>query len=178
MEKSRPLFFVVLMTIVLGAFVSCNSDTEDTVTQYLEWNNENVAYFNAAKTAVDEDGNRIYEVVKPNWDTTSCILMHYYTRGEGTVSPYYTSFVKVCYRGEMIDGVVFDSSHVSPSNPMTAKVSSLVNGWAVAMEKMHVGDSCRIVIPQNMGYASAPSGSVKPYSTLIFDVKLLEITRQ
>lgn len=178
MEKSRIIFLSMLVGLSLVGVVSCDSDTEDTVTQYLEWNNENVAYFDAARAELDEEGNLKYEVVKPNWDTTSCILMHYYTRGEGVVSPYYTSFVKVCYRGEMIDGTVFDSTHVSPSNPMEAKISSLVDGWAVAMERMHVGDSCRIIIPQNMGYASSSTGGVKPYSTLIFDVKLVEITRQ
>lgn len=167
-----------LCGVLFLGMLSCHSDAEDTVTKYYEWNDDNVAYFKAAMNYRDDNGNLFYEVVKPDWDTTSCILMHYFERGEGTESPYYTSFVKVCYKGMLIDDKVFDSAHASPSNPLTAKLSTLIDGWAVALERMHTGDSCRIVVPQNLGYGSGSSGRVKPYSTLIFDIKLLEITRQ
>ena len=73
---------------------------------------------------------------------------------------------------------VFDATHESPDNPMTAKISSLVDGWTVAMERMHVGDSCRVVIPQNLGYGERSQNLIKPYSTLIFDIKLMEIVRR
>lgn len=177
MEKARN-FFLSLLSCCLLAMTACNDDVEDTVSQYLDWNNENVAYFEAAKLETDADGKRVYDVVSPNWDPSSCVLIHYYKRGTGTVSPYYTSFVKVCYKGQLIDGTVFDATYQSPSNPMTAKISSLVDGWAVAMEHMHVGDSCRVIIPQNLGYGVQSRGSIKPYSTLIFDIKLMEIVRQ
>lgn len=177
MEKTR-IFFLSLLSCCLMAMISCNDDVEDTVTEYLEWNNQNVAYFEAAKLETDEEGNRVYQVISPNWDPSSCVLMHYYKRGTGTVSPYSTSFVKVCYKGQLIDGTVFDDIYQSPDNPMTAKISSLVQGWTVAMERMHVGDSCRVIIPQNLGYGSRSQGSIKPYSTLIFDIKLMEIVRQ
>lgn len=177
MEKARN-FFLSLLSCCLLAMTACNDDVEDTVSQYLDWNNENVAYFEAAKLETDADGKRVYDVVSPNWDPSSCVLIHYYKRGTGTVSPYYTSFVKVCYKGQLIDGTVFDATYQSPSNPMTAKISSLVDGWAVAMEHMRVGDSCRVIIPQNLGYGVQSRGSIKPYSTLIFDIKLMEIVRQ
>lgn len=40
---------------------------------------------------------------------------------------------------------------------------------------MRVGDSARIVIPYNLGYGSSNSGVIKPYSTLVFDLKLVDI---
>ena len=158
--------------------VAGKDEVEGTVTGYHEWNNQNVADFEAAKLETDEEGNRVSRVRSANVDPSSCVLMHYYKRGTGTVSPYSTSFVKVCYKGQLIDGTVFDDIYQSPDNPMTAKISSLVQGWTVAMERMHVGDSCRVIIPQNLGYGSRSQGSIKPYSTLIFDIKLMEIVRQ
>ena len=178
MKRSKGYFFPFLFAFFLCGMFACKDDAEDTVTRYLKWNKQNMAYFENAKTLTDENGSLYYEEVCPNWDTTSCVLMHHYTYGESTETPYYTSFIKVCYRGELIDGTGFDSTHVSSTNPMEAKLSSLVDGWAAALEKMHPGDSCRVVIPQNLGYGASSSGAIKPYSTLIFDIKLLEITRQ
>jgi len=41
---------------------------------------------------------------------------------------------------------------------------------------MHVGDSCRIVIPYTMGYGSYDMGTIlQPYSMLQFDLKLVDI---
>ena len=62
MEKTRILF-LSLLSCCLMAMISCNDDVEDTVTEYLEWNNQNVAYFEAAKLETDEEGNRVYQVI-------------------------------------------------------------------------------------------------------------------
>jgi len=41
---------------------------------------------------------------------------------------------------------------------------------------MHVGDSCRIVVPYTMGYGSYDMGTIlQPYSMLQFDLKLVDI---
>ena len=43
---------------------------------------------------------------------------------------------------------------------------------------MHVGDSCKIIIPYNLGYGSTSRGTViKAYSMLEFDIKLVDIYR-
>ena len=79
MEKIKILFLAVLSCCIF-VMPSCKDDVEDTVTEYLKWNDENVAYFEAAKVATDEEGNRLYEIVTPNWDPSSCVLMHFYER--------------------------------------------------------------------------------------------------
>ena len=40
---------------------------------------------------------------------------------------------------------------------------------------MHIGDSVRVVIPYNVGYGTTADGSVKAYSNLEFDLKLVGI---
>jgi len=41
---------------------------------------------------------------------------------------------------------------------------------------MPVGSKFKLYIPQNLGYGSSQAGEViKPFSTLIFEVELLEI---
>jgi len=84
--------------------------------------------------------------------------------------------VKVHYTGKLIDGTVFDSSY--PRNePAEFNVGQVIPGWTEALQLMPVGSSWRVFIPENLAYGSqSPQGSViKPYSTLIFEVELLEI---
>ncbi|MDE6074493.1 MAG: FKBP-type peptidyl-prolyl cis-trans isomerase, partial [Muribaculaceae bacterium] len=45
----------------------------------------------------------------------------------------------------------------------------------IALEKMHVGDSVEVIIPYQAGYGASSSGSILPYSTLRFGIKLVNI---
>jgi FKBP-type peptidyl-prolyl cis-trans isomerase FklB len=42
---------------------------------------------------------------------------------------------------------------------------------------MTVGSKYRLYIPQALGYGGQQAGSIPPYSTLIFEVELLEIVK-
>ena len=42
---------------------------------------------------------------------------------------------------------------------------------------MHIGDSCRVIIPYIVGYGTTASGDIKPFSTLQFDIKLVGIPK-
>lgn len=100
-------------------------------------------------------------------------------KGEGTVSPVSTDYVKVHYHGTLIDGKVFDSS-VDRGTPADFAVAKVVPGFSEALQMMHVGDKYKIYIPQNLGYGergTPPNGgnNIKPYSTIIFELELLEI---
>ena len=50
--------------------------------------------------------------------------------------------------------------------------ASAVDGFHTALLYMHPGDRWRVFIPYSLGYNSSSSGSVQPYSTLIFDIYL------
>jgi len=83
--------------------------------------------------------------------------------------------VKVHYVGTLIDGTEFDSS-VSRGEPAVFPISGVIAGWTEALQLMPVGSKFRIYLPQSIAYGENQAGEqVKPYSTLIFDVELLEI---
>ena len=42
---------------------------------------------------------------------------------------------------------------------------------------MPVGSKWELYIPQNLGYGARQAGKIKPYSTLIFTVELVEIDK-
>ena len=89
--------------------------------------------------------------------------------------PKVTDKVKCHYHGTLIDGTVFDSS-VERGVPAEFPVNGVIQGWVEALQLMPVGSKWRLYIPYNLGYGARGAGdSIGPYSTLIFDVELLEI---
>jgi len=90
--------------------------------------------------------------------------------------PALSDRIRVHYTGTLIDGTVFDSSY-KRDQPAEFNVGQVIPGWTEAIQLMTVGSKYRVFIPENLAYgAQAPQGSaIKPYSTLIFVVELLEI---
>ena len=90
--------------------------------------------------------------------------------------PAATDKVKVHYHGTLVDGTVFDSS-VERGEPTEFRLDQVIKGWTEGLQLMPVGSKFRFVIPQELGYGSRNSGSIPPYSTLIFEVELLGIEK-
>lgn len=97
---------------------------------------------------------------------------------EGTgEKPNETSEVKVHYEGQLIDGIIFDSS-IERNKPATFTLNKVIAGWTEALQLMPVGSKWRLFIPASLGYGEQGAGEqIYPYATLIFDVELLEITK-
>jgi FKBP-type peptidyl-prolyl cis-trans isomerase FklB len=97
------------------------------------------------------------------------------TLGEGP-KPTAENNVKVHYHGTLIDGTVFDSS-VERGEPITFALTQVIQGWTEGLQLMPVGSKFIFYIPHHLGYGSQHAGSIDPYSTLIFEVELLEIEK-
>lgn len=83
--------------------------------------------------------------------------------------------VKVHYTGTLIDGTVFDSS-VSRGQPAVFGVTQVISGWVEGLQLMNSGAKYRFFIPSDLAYGKQGAGQhIKPDSTLIFDVELLEV---
>jgi len=104
--------------------------------------------------------------------------LQYSVLKEGTgPKPTATDKVKCNYEGKLIDGTVFDSSE-KQGQPIEFSVSGVIAGWTEALQLMPTGSKWRLYIPANLAYGDQqPSATIKPGSTLIFDVELLEIVK-
>lgn len=86
--------------------------------------------------------------------------------------------VKCHYTGTTIDGKVFDSS-VERGEPTVFPVSRVIPGWTEALQLMPVGSKWKLFIPAALAYGERGAGQdIKPNSTLIFEVELLEIVKK
>ena len=107
--------------------------------------------------------------------TESGLCYKVITAGKGAV-PALTDKVKVHYRGTLIDGTEFDSSY-SRNEPTTFGANQVIAGWTEALTMMPVGSKWMLYIPQELAYGSRDLGTIKPFSTLVFEVELLEIVK-
>ena len=88
-----------------------------------------------------------------------------------------TDKVKVHYTGKLTDGTVFDSS-VERGQPATFPLNQVIKCWTEGVAMMKVGGKAKLVCPSDIAYGDrgAPP-KIKPGSTLVFDVELLEIVK-
>lgn len=120
-----------------------------------------VAYFaelEKKKGIQKTDGGLYYEVLQ---------------EGDGP-QPSLSSKVKTHYHGTLIDGTVFDSS-VERGQPATFPVNGVIKGWQEILPMMPVGSKWRVHIPFEKAYGSRATGRIPAFSTLIFEIELLEI---
>lgn len=107
--------------------------------------------------------------------------------GEGSnrISPLYTDTVSVYYRGELINGTVFDQNysgdldtevHVPTHFALQAdQTDGLIVGWITALQYMKEGDRVELYIPSALGYVPQSQSSIPANSVLKFDLKLEKV---
>jgi FKBP-type peptidyl-prolyl cis-trans isomerase FklB len=95
-------------------------------------------------------------------------------KGNGK-TPRINDNVVVDYTGYLIDGTKFDSS-VDRGELAIFPLKSVIPGWTEALLLMPVGSKWIIYVPQYLAYgSSSPSPDIPPFSTLIFEVELLNV---
>ena len=95
-------------------------------------------------------------------------------QGDGEV-PQKEDKVKVHYEGRLIDGTVFDASSKHGSEPATFQPTQVIKGWTEALTMMPVGSKWQLYIPYELAYGDRDTGTIKPFSALIFDIELVGI---
>ena len=93
--------------------------------------------------------------------------------GTGAI-PADTSLVKVNYEGRLINDSIFDSSY-QRGEPTTFRANQVIRGWTEALCHMPAGSVWEVYIPQELGYGEREQNVIKPFSTLIFKIELLEV---
>ena len=76
------------------------------------------------------------------------------------------------------DNKVFDSN--KKGKPFTFKLGAgeVIKGWEIGVQGMTVGGERRITVPAHLAYGSKKMGNdIPPNSTLVFDIKMMEINK-
>jgi peptidylprolyl isomerase len=99
------------------------------------------------------------------------------TVGTGTAAAA-NKKLSVNYTGWLMNGTKFDSSRDPGRTPFefTLGKGEVIKGWDEGLATMKVGGRRQLIIPANLAYGTAGSGSIPPNSDLVFDVELLSVT--
>ena len=183
-----------------GCFLTSCSEEDDTVEEYANWQAVNEAYFEeqyqrhlaassatcfVLKSFAKADSLRADEVAH-----TDCILVDvlpsdFTVEGDKTTSPLYTDDVDLHYQGYLLpsrsyaSGYQFDTSFSGTffpnvSETVTLSVNEVIVGFSTALQHMHRGDHWLITIPYQLGYGTSEYSSIPGYSTLKFDIRLVD----
>ena len=128
--------------------------------QFTKVRDESIAFLEAKakeEKVVKTESGLMYEVIK---------------LGDGGPKPTANSDVEVRYRGELIDGTVFDEA----TTPVTLNLGGVIKGWTEGVQLMSVGDKYRFYIPSELAYGEQGAGNdIKPNAALVFDIELVSI---
>jgi FKBP-type peptidyl-prolyl cis-trans isomerase FkpA len=91
-----------------------------------------------------------------------------------TVTMNYTGWLYDCARTDQ-KCLEFDTSIGKTPLVFTVGAAQVIPGLEQGMAGMKVGGARRIVIPSSLGYGSVRNGPIPAFSTLVFDVELLDV---
>lgn len=113
---------------------------------------------------------------KPGVITTGSGLQYTVLRQGSGPRPVMSDTVRVHYRGTLLDGTEFDSSH-GRDTPAEFGLDQVIPGWTEAVSLMPVGAKYLFWVPAELAYGAkgTPGGPIGPNATLVFEVELLEI---
>lgn len=110
--------------------------------------------------------------------TASGLQYKVITEGKGEMPASREDVFTVKYAGRLIDGTEFDNSEKHGDGTATFSPSGVIAGWGEALMMMPVGSKWQIYVPQSLGYGMSGAGkTIKPYSTLIFDLEVIGLKK-
>lgn len=74
-----------------------------------------------------------------------------------------------------LKGLQFETSVGATPFTFTLGIGQVIPGWDQGLPGMKVGGVRRLVIPPSLAYGSVRRGPIPPYSTLVFEIELLDV---
>lgn len=178
-ENIRHMAPFALICAMGLSMASCFKDEESTAEKYAEWRKQNEEYLAEAEAMTDESGAPYYEKIIPSWAPQTYVLMHWHNDRALTasnLSPMDNSTTKITYQLLNVEGEEISNSFSNTDSIYTSKPSSNIIGMWTALTHMNVGDTVTMVIPSTAAYGVMNYSGIRPYSTLIYNVKLKAVT--
>lgn len=156
-------FLLLGAVLMMGLFAACSKDND--------------VYDPEPQFNADVDTIKAY--LKANslpaiQDSASGIFYHITNPGNGIDSVKNRSTkVKTFYKGQLLSGVVFDST---TTQPREFNAGDVIPGFQFALTRITKGGKIRVYLPSYFGYGTQSRDKIPANSVLIFDVELVDVT--
>jgi len=85
-------------------------------------------------------------------------------------------YVSVQYVGKFLEGGIFDASDYHDGIfEFTVGAGQVIPAWDEALALCRVGDKITIVAPSTLAYGNTGSGTIPGYTSLVFDINVIEV---
>lgn len=159
----RKIIYFTFIVLLAAAISSCNKiDKEqelDLLYKYLETN----------EIDIDPTESGLY-FLESGFSTLQTFASDFPSAGDS---------VFVIYKGYLLadPGVVFAQTSLEELGIYIFKSEDVLKGWEEGIGYMKTGTSAKIIVPSSLGYGKERTGLIPPYSTLIFEVRILDIRK-
>jgi len=153
----RNFFLIVLLSFVVFSTSSCVKDTSCNPKSAQSEASAMQSYATAEgiNATIDATSGLFYEIIVPGNST----------------KPTVNSTITVKYRGELLDGTVFDQN----AQGFTSVLGGLIPGWQLGLQQLGEGGRVKLIIPSSLGYGCRDNGPIPGNSILFFDVELIDV---
>ncbi len=121
--------------------------------------------------------NRVsYLANMKDYKTTESGLIYQIVKQGNGKKPKKGANVSVQYKGTLLDGTIFDQNmDGKPDFTFAVGMGQVIPGWDEGLMLMGEGDEFKFVIPSELAYGPRGGGPIPPFSTLVFEVKLIKV---
>ncbi len=155
--KSKNIILTILALISISVISSCKKD-------YIDWGK--------LREAEIADRNKYLADNNINVKPTSTGLYYIETKKGTGLKPREGLDVEVKYTGKFLNGKVFDSSD---SFHFIFNTESVIQGWNEGIGYMRKGGKATLIIPSKLAYGAYGNATIPKYSTLVFDIELINV---
>lgn len=167
----------------------------DTVPSFIKPDERLTFYVRCLNIITAEQFNRELDQLNIKMKASENLLIHQYLEYEGltaqpSASGLYkivtregtgtetadSKFITIDYKGMLINGFEFDNSY-KRNKPLQFQLGrhQVIPGWEEGVSTMKKGEKATLIIPFDLAYGAAGySDLIPPYSTLIFEVELID----
>lgn len=185
--------YLIWCAAAVLSLVACKEEDTTIVDEFPNWQTTNDAYFiklvedAKAKKAAGEPWELYTTFTKPDNSFSAqyydYVVVEKLSDGVGEAMPQWNDSVEVHYVGRLLpsvhypEGMEIDRTYSGKfdeavATPVTFAVSSMIDGFATAVQHMRLGDHWKVYIPYQLGYGANEQNVIPAYSNVIFDLRL------
>jgi len=87
--------------------------------------------------------------------------------------PTLNSTVSVYYTLSLVSGQIVESN-ADDAEPISFPLNGVIQGWQQGLQLMSKGGTYKLYVPYELGYGHQGTQGIQPYSTLIFEITLVD----